>query len=68
MNNLNNELPKITIWIAARNEELSIIKCLTSIENLNYPKHLLQVLIGNDRSTDNTASVVSNFIKDNPMP
>lgn len=66
MNNLSEELPKITIWIAARNEEFGIIKCLTSLENLNYPKHLIQILVGNDQSTDNTASIVANFIKNKP--
>ena len=55
--------PKITIWIAARNEEANILNCLKSIEELNYPKESLQVLIGNDNSTDNTFLVISEFVK-----
>ena len=56
--------PKITIWIAARNEEDNIINCLRSIEKLNYPIESLQVSIGNDNSEDKTESLVKQFIKD----
>ena len=61
-----NHLPKITVWIAARNEEFGIVECLRSINNSDYPKSKLQVLIGNDMSTDNTEIVVRNFIDDKP--
>jgi 1,2-diacylglycerol 3-beta-glucosyltransferase len=54
--------PKITIWIAARNEETNILNCLESIEKLDYPKEFLQVLIGNDNSTDGTELLVKEFI------
>ena len=56
--------PKISIWIAARNEEDNILNCLQSIDKLNYPKNYLQILIGNDQSEDSTKKVVENFIKD----
>ena len=56
--------PKITIWIAARNEEENILNCLRSIEKLDYPIDYLQVLIGNDNSTDNTFTIIKEFIKD----
>jgi 1,2-diacylglycerol 3-beta-glucosyltransferase len=58
--------PKITIWIAARNEEDNILNCLRSIEKLNYPIESLQILIGNDQSTDNTELLVKDFIADKP--
>ena len=56
--------PTITIWIAARNEEDNILSCLKTIEELDYPKEFLQVLIGNDGSTDSTHAIVHEFIKD----
>jgi 1,2-diacylglycerol 3-beta-glucosyltransferase len=56
--------PRITIWIAARNEEANILSCLNSIEKVDYPKDYLQVLIGNDNSTDNTSTIIEEFIKD----
>jgi 1,2-diacylglycerol 3-beta-glucosyltransferase len=61
---MTNIFPKITIWIAARNEEDNIINCLKSIEKLDYPVECLQILIGNDHSTDKTALLVQDFIID----
>lgn len=55
--------PKVTLWIAARNEESNIINCLKSIEKLDYPVDFLQVLVGNDNSTDRTELIVKEFIK-----
>jgi 1,2-diacylglycerol 3-beta-glucosyltransferase len=54
--------PKVSIIIAARNEESNIEACLQSILQLNYPQELMEVWIGNDRSTDQTALLVKNFI------
>ena len=54
--------PKVAIIIAARNEEANIEACLQSILQLNYPQELIEVWIGNDRSTDQTALLVKNFI------
>lgn len=56
--------PKVTIWIAARNEEDNIVNCLESIDKLNYPKDSLQILIGNDHSEDKTKLIVQNYIQD----
>jgi cellulose synthase/poly-beta-1,6-N-acetylglucosamine synthase-like glycosyltransferase len=55
--------PQVSILICARNEENNIIDCLSAIEKNNYPKENYEVLIGNDRSEDNTEKVVNNFIK-----
>lgn len=46
--------PKVSILIAVRNEEAVIIRCLTALEELAYPRACLQILIGDDASTDNT--------------
>jgi 1,2-diacylglycerol 3-beta-glucosyltransferase len=54
---------KISVLIAARNEAPTILGCLQAIEALDYPKNNLQVLIGDDDSTDKTATLVQNFIK-----
>ncbi len=61
-----DNLPKITIWIAARNEEQNILNCLSKIENQHYPKQKLQVLIGDDSSSDSTNEIVKRFILDKP--
>jgi 1,2-diacylglycerol 3-beta-glucosyltransferase len=64
---LNTEFyPKITVWVAARNEEKVIINCLQKLYELDYPKDRIQILIGNDQSTDETGNLVSKFIDDKP--
>jgi cellulose synthase/poly-beta-1,6-N-acetylglucosamine synthase-like glycosyltransferase len=58
--------PLISILVAARNEEDNILDLLNTIEALTYPKESLQVLIGNDNSTDRTAEIVAQFISQKP--
>ncbi len=58
--------PFISILIAARNEETSIVSCLKAIQNLNYPEDRIEVWIGDDQSTDHTAQLVSEFIQNQP--
>ena len=49
---------KITVIIPARNEEENIAACLDSVCNQSYPNDLFEVLVVDDHSTDNTASIV----------
>ena len=58
-----SENPTISILIAARNEEASIITCLQAIERLQYPADKIDVWIGDDQSTDATNSLVRTFIQ-----
>jgi cellulose synthase/poly-beta-1,6-N-acetylglucosamine synthase-like glycosyltransferase len=64
---LGTARPKVSILIAARNEEATIERCLTSLAQLNYPPEQLEILIGDDSSTDNTMAVVQRFIADKPQ-
>ena len=59
-------MKKVSILIAARNEASNILECLQSVEALTYPKTHLQVLVGDDASTDETADIVRNFIHNKP--
>ena len=59
---INEDYPKISIFIAARNEENNILDLLHSLEKLTYPKEQLQILIGNDGSTDRTEEIIREFI------
>jgi cellulose synthase/poly-beta-1,6-N-acetylglucosamine synthase-like glycosyltransferase len=51
----------ISIVIAARNEEENIGKCIDAILAQQYPKHLFEVIIVDDHSTDATAAIVNNY-------
>lgn len=64
--NFENKKTLVSVLIAARNEEDNILDLLNSIERLSYPKDCLQILIGNDNSTDKTESIIRNFITENP--
>lgn len=56
-----DNLPFVTILLAARNEEDHIGRCLQSLINQDYPHHLFEILVGNDSSTDRTAEVIASF-------
>jgi cellulose synthase/poly-beta-1,6-N-acetylglucosamine synthase-like glycosyltransferase len=54
-------LAKISVVIAARNEEKNIYRCLESLKKQTYPASQFEVIIVDDHSTDRTADVVSSF-------
>lgn len=52
---------KISVIIPARNEENNIGKLLEALKNQLYPKGLTEIIVVDDHSTDNTASIVQQF-------
>jgi cellulose synthase/poly-beta-1,6-N-acetylglucosamine synthase-like glycosyltransferase len=56
--------PKVSVIVAARNEEKSLPSLLDSLARQDYPSDLFEVIIVNDNSTDRTPVVVSEFIAD----
>ena len=60
------DYPRVSLLLAARNEEKLIERSLQSIDQLDYPKDRIQVLIGDDNSTDRTAYLVEKFIQGKP--
>lgn len=52
---------KVSVLIAARNEAENIETTLQSIANQNYPIELLEILVIDDHSTDETAKIVQAF-------
>src|SRR6187401_223408 len=56
-----SELPSITVLVCARNEENSISKCILSLAALDYPTEKIELLIVNDRSTDRTNDILSEW-------
>ncbi|MBX9852518.1 MAG: glycosyltransferase [Cytophagaceae bacterium] len=60
---LPDSTPFVSVLIAARNEENNILDCLSALEKLSYPKNLIEIIIGNDNSTDNTKQIAEDYIK-----
>lgn len=52
---------KVTVIIPARNEDQVIARLLNDLINQDYPKHLLDIIVVDDASTDNTANVVLQY-------
>jgi cellulose synthase/poly-beta-1,6-N-acetylglucosamine synthase-like glycosyltransferase len=55
---------KVTILIAARDEEERIRYTIEDIIAQDYPKHLTEVIIVDDHSTDNTANIIRSYTAD----
>lgn len=63
LNKINNV--KVSVLIAARNEEKNIENLLQSLYNQTFPKELFEVIIVDDHSEDDTKIVIENFVKEN---
>ena len=61
----NNQWPSVSVFVAARNEEKNLDKCLLSLAAQQYPG-FWEVWIADDHSTDQTFLIASNFCIQNP--
>src|SRR5690606_39014086 len=52
----------ISVLIAVRNEDDNLARTLNCIVNQDVPKELLQIIVVDDHSTDNTAAVVASYV------
>lgn len=55
---------KVTVIIPVRNEETAIDYCLQSLLEQTYPAHLLEIIIVDDYSTDQTIAVVQKYLSE----
>jgi cellulose synthase/poly-beta-1,6-N-acetylglucosamine synthase-like glycosyltransferase len=60
------QFPKVSVLVAARNEEHHIQRCLEALSKSSYPASQLEFLIGNDQSSDQTGAIVEQFCKTHP--
>ena len=57
-------LPKVSIVVAARNEQRNIREALQSLLNLSYPDY--ELIVVNDRSEDNTQTILEQMSASHP--
>jgi cellulose synthase/poly-beta-1,6-N-acetylglucosamine synthase-like glycosyltransferase len=60
-----NELPFVSIIIAARNEEKNIGKCIKSLVTQTYPQNKFEIIVTDDHSTDQTVPIIKAFPQEN---
>ncbi|MEO5642955.1 MAG: glycosyltransferase [Bacteroidia bacterium] len=53
----------ISVILPVRNEEKNIAVCLESLDALDYPKSLYEIILVNDHSTDRTKAIAEQFSK-----
>lgn len=56
--------PKLSLIIAAKNEEKNIFSLIDALEKLNYQNENFEVIIIDDNSTDNTAELIQSRISE----
>jgi poly-beta-1,6-N-acetyl-D-glucosamine synthase len=57
----NTNTTSVSVIIPARNEEKNIASLLRAFQQQTYPGNLVQVIVANDQSTDNTAAIAKSF-------
>ena len=62
-----NFQPTISIIIALRNELHNIPTLIASLNNLDYPQHLIEILLVDDHSTDNSFAKLQELTQHNVM-
>lgn len=58
------DYPFVSIVVPMRNEENNAVDCVKSLASIDYPN--LEVIIGDDSSTDNTKKLLAEEINKNP--
>lgn len=58
-----NHIPttKLSVIVPARNEALTIGNLLRSLQAQNYPSHLVEIIVVDDHSDDDTAQIIQSF-------
>jgi cellulose synthase/poly-beta-1,6-N-acetylglucosamine synthase-like glycosyltransferase len=59
-------LPRVSVVVAARNEEAALGFLLTELVEQDYPGDRLEVVVADDRSSDGTAALVEEFARRHP--
>jgi cellulose synthase/poly-beta-1,6-N-acetylglucosamine synthase-like glycosyltransferase len=57
----SDDLPFVSILVAARNEESTIERCLEGLARQKYPEDKIEILVGNDGSEDRTLEVARKY-------
>lgn len=62
----NPETPFVSVIISARNESQNLPFLFQALEKQNYPKEKIEIILIDDRSEDNTYTLMQNFAQKYP--
>ncbi len=57
------QLPRVSVVVPARNEQDNIGSCIESLLACDYPMHLLEIIVVNDRSSDATGAIIDDLAR-----
>ncbi len=60
------EQPFVSVVVCAHNEEKNLPDCLKRLARQQYPNSKIEFIIVNDRSTDRTPQIISQYVKRDP--
>lgn len=63
---INTPLPFVSVIVPVYNDSKRLTLLLKSLKNQTYPKDYYEVIIADNGSSDDTLSVISNFIDETP--
>ncbi len=63
---ISGELPPVTVLVAMRNEEENLPEAVRQWQTLDYPRDKIQLLIGEDRSEDDTSYLLEQLAREDP--
>ena len=55
------ELPPVSIVVPVHNGERTIAGCVEALQKLDYPRRLVQIVVVDNNSTDNTPDILQQF-------
>ena len=62
----DDELPCVSVVLAAYNEEKVVLRTLNELRGSDYPQSRFEVIAVNDGSTDHTLSILENYAREWP--
>ena len=64
MISIDDKYPLVSIVIPTLNRKEDIVECLDSIQNLDYPKNCLEIIIWDNVSSDGTQGEINRIFAD----